>query len=280
MPHGYKDAGTLAVEISMSRMVHAGAFLLVEGVDDVRFWRIYKHDNCEIVDGEGKQNVIGAVKRLNDEPLDGVLGVVDDDFDSLLGVEDCIENLVAVDAHDLECLLCRSGALERVLALCGNEAKIRRFEISEGRSVRTALLNKAMQFGKLRWAITRDRLDVEAKIIKVNRFVSRDTWNVESERLVREVARGDENVKRDLEDRVAELPGVEPWRVVRGHDVLDLLRIGLMQVLGEMNTNTSRAELFRLLCAAVTIEELQCTQMWKEICEWKAENQMYPVLKE
>ena len=35
---GYKDHGSIAAEIKMTRTVHNGAVLLVEGEDDVRFW--------------------------------------------------------------------------------------------------------------------------------------------------------------------------------------------------------------------------------------------------
>ena len=84
--HGeHKDPGSVAAEIKMIRMVHDGAFLVVEGVNDVRFWRTRRHDNCELVDGEGKLNVVGAVHRLDGEGISGVLGIVDDDYDNPVG---------------------------------------------------------------------------------------------------------------------------------------------------------------------------------------------------
>ena len=36
MPCGYKDPGSIAAEVMMTRMVHGGAFLVVEGVTDMR----------------------------------------------------------------------------------------------------------------------------------------------------------------------------------------------------------------------------------------------------
>ena len=38
MLSGHKDPSSVAAEIKMMRMVHGGAFLLVEGANDVRFW--------------------------------------------------------------------------------------------------------------------------------------------------------------------------------------------------------------------------------------------------
>ena len=105
-------------------MVHAGAFLVVEGKDDVRFWRPRKHAHCELVDGEGKDNVVEGVRRLEVADFGGVLGVVDDDYDSLMGVRREISNIVMTEAHDLECLLCRSAALETVLGEFGSPRKL------------------------------------------------------------------------------------------------------------------------------------------------------------
>ena len=110
---GYKDPGSIAAEIKMTRTIHGGALLLVEGVNDVRFWKTRRHDTCQVVEGEGKKNVVGAICRLDAEDVHGVLGVVDDDFDSVMGVSHGTQNLVTTDAHDLECLLCRSPALEQ-----------------------------------------------------------------------------------------------------------------------------------------------------------------------
>ena len=62
---GHKSPGILVAEITMNRMSHDGAFLLLEGKDDVRFWQSRRHSNCELVDGEGKLNVVGAIQQLD-----------------------------------------------------------------------------------------------------------------------------------------------------------------------------------------------------------------------
>ena len=84
MPIGYKNPGTLAAEIKMTRTNHNGSFLVVEGIDEVRFWTPRLLADCEIVNGEGKPNVLGAVHRLDTMKFDGVLGIVDSDYDPLM----------------------------------------------------------------------------------------------------------------------------------------------------------------------------------------------------
>ena len=111
MPKGSKTPGTLAAEIKMGRASHKGAFLIVESNDDIRFWTptSRRHANCELVDGEGKQNVIGGIQRIDAACFSGVLGIVDSDYDTLNGIGIESRNPLATDAHDLECLLCRPG---------------------------------------------------------------------------------------------------------------------------------------------------------------------------
>ena len=114
---GYKTPGTIVAEIKMRRMLRRSAFLVLEGVDDVRFWKTRHHLDCVLIDAEGKPNVVYGIDRLNAGRMEGVLGIVDDDYDSMLGVSyDVRCNMAATDAHDLESLLCRSSALDSILA--------------------------------------------------------------------------------------------------------------------------------------------------------------------
>ena len=195
---GHKDPGTIASEVKMMRMEHAGAFLVVEGVTDMRFWRPRRSEECELVNGEGKKNVIGGVRRLDAERFGGVLGVVDDDCDSLMDLDPGTDNVVRTDAHDLECLLCRSSALEKVLAEYGDESKIRRFETNAGTDVRGALLERALVFGRLRFAALLNRLDIDNSAIRVRRFVDAETWTVDGQGLVRAVVKDGSPYDQDV----------------------------------------------------------------------------------
>lgn len=116
-------------------------------------------------------------------------------------------NLVATDAHDLECLLCRSSALDTVLAEFGTAGKIERFEEAAGVDVRTGLLERTSVFGRLRWAAKLHDLDVDCSTIRVPRFIDIDTWTVDSDELVRVVSEGGSVYDcDDLKHRIDELP--------------------------------------------------------------------------
>ena len=74
-------------------MVHDGAVMIVEGPGDARFWELRRHRRCELIEGEGKTNVVESIVRLGRLNCQGVLGIVDDDYDSLLGVKLEAENV-------------------------------------------------------------------------------------------------------------------------------------------------------------------------------------------
>lgn len=273
MPRGHKDSSSIAAEIRMMRMVHSGSFLLVEGVNDVKFWRTRRDDACELVDAEGKPNVIATVFRLERQEFSGVLGIVDDDFDSLLGINHTSPNVVATDAHDLECLLCRSPALDAVLAEFGSAGKIQRFEEAAGVDVRTGLLERTTIFGRLRWATKLYDLNIDAGAIRIPRFIDVDTWSVDSDELVRVVSGGGSvHDCDDLNYRIDELPFADPWRVAHGRDMIQILRIGLRHVLGSLPANKGPEDIARILRAAMSLEELQKTAFCELIRTWECAN--------
>ena len=276
MLRGHKSPGTLVAEIKMLRTSHDGAFLIVEGRDDVRFWRPRRHAGCDLIDGEGKPNVIGAVRRLDATRFGGALGVVDSDFELLTGGRSESGNLLYTDAHDLECLLCRSSALDKVLAEHGDDSRIRRFE-STGNDVRTALLKRALVFGRLRFAALLARPAVELQV-KVQRFVDENTWTVDDEALIRQAVPDSPHDAHAITSRLGQLPEVDPWHLVRGHDMIAILRIGLRRVLGDLPASIGANDIARILRAAMSPEDLRDTGLWADLRAWEAANRPYAVL--
>jgi len=81
-----KNAGHIENEVVMTRRIHRGGFLIPEGEDDHKFWHPRVASlACELVIGDGKQNVEGAIRRLDARNFSGAPGLVDDDLDSLNG---------------------------------------------------------------------------------------------------------------------------------------------------------------------------------------------------
>ena len=270
MPAGHKNPGIIEAEVKMERQVNDCSFLIVEGADDARFWGPRRHSACTLVDGEGKPNVVAAVQRL-DGDVGGVLGIVDEDYDCLMGKSLGSSNLMAVSPHDLECfLLCHTPALDSVLAEFGVRTKIVSFEARESTDVRTALLHRASHFGQLRWAAQACGLNIRSDEIRIRRFLDEKTWEVDRPGLIRAAAA---DLEDELERCIGRLPKVQPWRLVRGHDVLEVLRIGLRNVLGDSSVGVR--DIARVLRAAGRLEG---TTLLEEIQRWEEANLPYLVL--
>ena len=274
---GHKSPGILVAEITMSRMSHDGAFLLLEGKDDIRFWRSRRHSNCELVDGEGKPNVVGAIRQIDTARIRGALGIVDADYDFPTSPRAKSDNLLYTDAHDLECLLCRSSALDKVLAEHGDAVKIERFEHDAGIDVRTALLERALAFGRLRWVARARRPAIALRGIAAPRFVDEKTWTVDGEKLIRETV-SDADARAAIKMRLAQLPDADPWYVAHGHDMVEILRTGLRRVLGNLHTRIEAKDIAGLLRAGMSPEALRKTGLGAGVYSWQAANRPYSVL--
>ena len=274
---GYKKPGTLVAEIRMKRAQGDCAVLVVEGPDDLAFWRPHKAAECEAVVGEGKQNVIGCMARLADEAIHGVLAVVDADYDVLMGVEAQAPNLLRTDAHDLECMLCRSPGLDKVVGELSTAEKTRELD------VRSALLERGLVLGRVRWALARLEQgaaeDIELPRIAplLPQVVDRETWTVDGDRLRAEI-QGVLGEDVDLSDAIAKLPDADPWHVVHGHDMVGLLRIGFLRALGDMQSKQRDPDIARALRLATSKEDLHATTLGAEIRAWEKANPLYVVL--
>ena len=277
MPSGLAPGGLVA-EIKMRRTQHDGSFLVVEGRDDVRFWKPRHHHSCRLINGGGKPNVVHGLIRLDEIDYRGVLGLVDSNHDHLFGVSLASPNLVATDAHDLECLLCKSAALDSVLAEHGDASKIDRFEQQHGADVRAALLERGLVLGRLRWAARRFEPNISLRHIRLERFVDEKTWTIDEQELIREAVRTAAIDAQELQDEIAQLPAADPWHVAHGHDLIELLKIGLRHVLGSLRRNIGVEGIARLLRQAMPLRDLRSTGLWHEIRRWEHRNDPFLVL--
>ena len=265
----------VVAEVKMRRTQHVGSFLVLEGRGDMRFWKNRSHDDCRLIDGNGKPNVVGGLRRLDKIGFAGVLGVVDSNYDYLAGVPLESDNLLATDAHDLECMLCRSSALDAVLAEYGSEEKINRFGRSAG--VREALLKRGLVFGRLRWVA--QRFEPALRLPRMRAFVDAKSWAVDEDRLLKIAAGMTEGVEENvLRQQIADLPSADPWHVVHGHDLLEILRVGLRNALGNLPASIGVKEIASGLRLAMPVADLQSTQLWEDMQRWERLNKPYLVL--
>ena len=114
----------IANEIRMRRSQFSGTFLIVEGRDDRLFMEHFiSLSTCKIEVAKGKQNVCDVIDILDQDNFDGVLGLIDADFDRIEQIQYKSQNLVMPECHDLIMMLVRSPTLDRTLTELGSLTK-------------------------------------------------------------------------------------------------------------------------------------------------------------
>jgi len=277
----------VAAEIILRRTQHSGSFLIVEGPSDVKFWREHtSKTDCLIRPAGSKPGVQGTLKKLNSIQFSGVLGVVDDDCDSLENRLLPSTNLVATDTRDLEGLLLQTELLEKMVFELGDTEKIATFENQNGLSVRERLLANGLVFARLRWLSKRKHWQIfdtsKPGHLKTDAFMDRknpEIWRVDEDRLLQEVALKCEMATTDeLKTLLETLPAADPWLICQGHDLLKILRTGLQTALGDLKSTYTHEDLAAHLRLAFHDTHLAATQLYQNIRAWEQANAPYQVL--
>nr|WP_243146916.1 DUF4435 domain-containing protein [Scytonema sp. UIC 10036] len=118
-----------ANQIRLRRSTFSGTFLLVEGSSDKTFYdRFVDKAACQLVSVSGKPSsklrVIAVLEILEKSTFQGILAIIDADFERLETFIYSSPNLLRTDTHDLETMLINSPALNKVVAEFASEEKI------------------------------------------------------------------------------------------------------------------------------------------------------------
>ena len=268
----YRRPVVIATELKMRRTQFQGCFLLVEGQDDRYFMQSFTSPAlCKIVVVEGKKNVCDTIDILNAENFQGVLGLVDADFDRVMGSSNTRSNLFMYDAHNLETMLIYSSALERVLLEFGSKDKIDRFD----QNVREALIAMALPLGYLRLHSLQSRLDLTFAGLKYHTWVELASFESCVSKLIREVQ--NRSHRYDLSvDQVRSIidalgnAGHHSAEICTGVDLIEILSIGLRRMLGSNKALDVNGEILkRDLRLAYSEQEFLVSNLGQSIQEWE-----------
>ncbi|WP_225650575.1 DUF4435 domain-containing protein [Pseudomonas sp. P129] len=228
-----REPGDIAAEVLMTVSTDPETvFWLLEGITDIKFFRPRVKPGLCLIDTTGKYKLLRAMDLLNsDDKFSGIniLGVVDNDYDWLTNYQ-LPDNVVSTEPRDLEGLMLRANSISCVLAEFANPALVDAFE-AKGLSVSEAIVERAIFFGKIR-AVNNITKKVCLKKFKPLTFF-RDDWSYDQDwALRRAVELGVCDSVEFLLEQMSQLPPVDDWYYVRGHDAIDILCGGLKSVLG------------------------------------------------
>lgn len=270
--------------IRLLRDIFPGTFLLVEGDSDKVFYEHFTDKNeCLVVTNKipGKLRVTEVLIILERTKFEGVLAIVDADFDHLHIPLHSSPNLILTDTHDLETILLQSSALDKVLAEFGSEEKIAKFD----RDIRQALLESGMPIGYLLWVSQTEKLNLTFNTLEFNKFIDEQTLQINEVKFIQEVKNKSQAFSLKTEELQQQIINQrndehDPWQVCRGHDLVEILSLGLRRAIGSARAaDVERSSLERSLRLAYEDVYFCKTQIYLSIRLWEGNNEPFKVLQ-
>jgi Protein of unknown function (DUF4435) len=177
-------------------------------------------------------------------------------------------------------MLINSPALDKVMAELGSEDKIAKF----GKDVKTALVEAGISIGYLRWISQCDGLNLTFSDLKFSKFVDEQTLQIDELKLIQEIKNKSQAFSLDNKDIQQKLTkqkniGHDCWQVCCGHDLVEILSLGLRKAIGTMKpTDVESNSLERSLRLAYEEAYFQQTQLYSDIQKWESSDRQFKVL--
>jgi 5S rRNA maturation endonuclease (ribonuclease M5) len=264
----------IANSIRLLRGNHEGVFLIVEGHSDKLIYeRLVNKQEVRVTIASGKNNAIKALSILEKEDnFRRVVAVIDADFSRIEQQIPHSNNLFLTDEHDLEMMLIKSAAFDKLLKERGSEEKIKAFT----EDIRETLLKLGQEIGKLRWLSLRNKLDLKFEGLNFKNFIDQKNLSINIDKLIISIKNhsqkpslDEQQIKQDLS--VISDENHDPWQLCCGHDFIDILAIALCKVLGTWNANDVKTEVLeRELRLAYELSYFYQTQIYQLMVNWQS----------
>lgn len=224
--------GVVAAEVLMLRAAAKKAILIVEGGTDERIFRQFVDEaQCDIVIARGRKNALDAMEILEARGVDGIVCIVDVDYDRFCNRDVSTDNIVVTDENDIEIVMIKSSAFERVLAELSSIGKMGGKSVDD---VRAAIMNAAFPIGCLRRYSHVSGAGLKFQDMQY-RFVSREMET--DEQALAQYIKGRSDTTLSVEElaeaiKAAEEVGPDRWAVCSGHDLCAMLGKSLQFLFG------------------------------------------------
>jgi len=271
----------IANSIRLLRGDHEGVFLIVEGPSDKLIYeRLVNKQEVRVTIASGKNNAIKALSILEKEDnFRRVVAVIDADFSRIEQQIPDSNNLFLTDEHDLEMMLIKSAAFDKLLKERGSEEKIKAFT----EDIRETLLKLGQEIGKLRWLSLRNKLDLKFEGLNFKNFIDKENLSINIDKLIISIKNNsqkpsldEQQIKQDLS--VISDENHDPWQLCCGHDFIDILAIALCKVLGTWNANDVKTEVLeRELRLAYELSYFYETQIYTLMINWQSNHHPYQI---
>lgn len=263
-----------------------GYHLIVEGKKDEKLYgKFINKDEVKIKPAFGNEKVKRVIEILDERGFEKKIGIIDADFKRILNITENIGGLFITDDHDIEVMIIKTKALEHVLNIYCNDAKISAFEKKIGVSIREAIFSLGKEIGYLKLANKVYDLGLvfkpenpEGNQTKYNKFTCNKSFNFLGSGALIEAAtnysRNRSDVikdKAEIQEKYEEFSNQELdlTQLVNGHDLANFLYILMKKIL------KSRSKMLNdfgcvedSLILAYDFSYFKKTQLFTQIVKW------------
>ena len=273
----------VVAEIVMLRAASHKAIILLEGSSDEKFFdHFLSHNTCDVVIGWGRRKAMDALAQATRRGVQGILCILDQDYDSFRDGLPDDPNIILTDEHDLEIMLVRSSAFDRVLVEMGSAQKIDALR-AQGVNLAEHIRESVHPLGMFRLFSLKEKVHLKFDGL---RYVYLDNkLKQDRKEMFREVHNHsrvfgyDEKKISDYLDEM-EGNGHDRWLMCCGHDVCMAFGKALQSLLGSQNPiKCTGSEIESRLRLAFGVEDLTSTRFYAEIKNWEISNPPYRCLR-
>jgi hypothetical protein len=269
-----------ADQIRLRRDAFNGIFIIVEGHSDkLVYSNFVNSETCQFTITDGKEQALNTIEILDNSQFTGVLAIVDADFDRLENNLPESPNILLTDDHDLEMMMLKTPALEKIINERGSEEKIKE------NNIREILLELGQEIGYLRWISQKNNLSLRFEGLDFGKFIKKDTLEIDYSDLIKIIKNHSQKqslVDQEIQENIKMLriDKHNPSQVCCGHDIMQILSLALSKAWGTCKPTDVKAEnLERDLRLAYERSYFYQTELYCLVQNWQNTNFPYQVLK-
>lgn len=255
------------------------AYLIVEGCGDVNLFSTFIDENKCGVKRTGKRDkVIEVIEIADSSHCKGILGIIDADFDELNNIVYSSENIIQTDTHDIETLIIKSPAFDKLLRVQCDIAKLREFEDRNNSTIREIILEKAKFIALYRLIALNEGVKMKFRYIPFSNFLDPNTLEVDENELLNSITSTSPNFD------ISDLPKVQNkynkmktgtynlWMLCNGHDLVKIIQTAIVNIFGIRIRNINFSTVGSFLQLSFEFRHFKDTRIYSSTKDWENNN--------
>jgi hypothetical protein len=285
----YLNSNRTANSVRQLRQTYEGVFIIVEGLDDKKFFGMFVDRNsCKFEIAEDKEKALEALDILNRGDFQGAVAILDYDFLGLEDIKPEFGNLFFTDTHDIETMILKTRALNTLITNYDVNKILSLFSVG----IRKKLLQICKWIGYLRLINEKESLglafkrkpkkesNTRYKYIAYKEFVDLNSFTINEKQMIKTVKNFSKKPALDVDhylDKIRKMNKnkYDHWHLCCGHDLTNVLAIILNKIKSRLRINYEMIE--SDLRLAYEESYFKKTQLFKSLLQWESNNQPFKI---